>query len=312
MGMIAKVCESVLEQNNINGNVLPLTGDDGMKNKVFIMHSFGQEDAEENAARTADEGTKPLPNLLIMPATSAANCGVSSKDCHRSYRIGIPSSMYTLVQELGCVDWSPSFGISDNWYKVHMSFMCPVFLYVRVMQQNDKQERTISIVALHKVLKFLVLPCTCQHVLMEQYFEDPGLLFQKEGCVGYCSYCKKDNDTTSRRVQKEILTNLLIGLFMGNAPTPEGLVKFIKLHKEKIYQSNDVPNRLMGPIHALCLQLIANRMILLLVHKDKQAMIGKMDLRTSHVVLKLHFENDTAAVLIDRYWDRFNLSYTLE
>jgi hypothetical protein len=88
---------------------------------------------------------------------------------------------------------------------------------------------------------------------------------------------------------------------MGNAPTPEGLV-----------QSNDVPNRLMGPIHALCLQLIANRMILLLVHKDKQAMIRKTDLRTSHVVLKLHFENDTAAVLIDRYWDGFDLSYTLE
>jgi hypothetical protein len=101
VGMIAKVCESVLEQNNINGNVLPLTGDDGLKNKVFIMHSFGQEDAEENAAHTADEGTKPLPNLLIMPATSAANCSISSKDCHHSYRIGIPPSMYTLVQELG-------------------------------------------------------------------------------------------------------------------------------------------------------------------------------------------------------------------
>ncbi len=117
MGTIAKVCESVLEQNNIDGNVLVLTGDDGMKNKVFIMHSFGQEDAEENAARAADEGTKPLPNLLIMPATPAVNCGVSSKDCHRSYRIGIPPSMYTLVQELGHVDRNTSVGIGDNRYK---------------------------------------------------------------------------------------------------------------------------------------------------------------------------------------------------
>ncbi len=216
------------------------------------------------------------------------------------------------MQELGCVDWNPSVGIGDNRYEVHMLFMCVVFLYVRVMQQNDMQEWTISIVALHKVLKFLVLPCTCKHVLMEQYFEDPGLLFQKEVCAGYCSYCKKDNNTTGGRVQKEILTNLLTRLFMGHAPTSKGLVKVIKLHKEKIYQSNDVPNRLMGPIHALCLQLIANGMILLLVHNDKQAMIGKTDLRTSHVVLKLQFENDTAAVLIDRYWDGFNLSYTLE
>jgi hypothetical protein len=199
VGMIAKVCESVLEQNNFDGDVLPLTGEDGLKNKVSIMHSFGQEDAEENAAHAADEGTKPLPNLLIMPATSAANCGVSSKDCHRSYRIGIPPSMYTLVQELCRVDWNPSVGIGDNRYEVHLLFMCVVSLYVRVMQQNDKQERTISIVTLHKVLKFLVLPCTCQHVLMEQYFEDPGLLFQKKVCEGYCSYCKKDNCWVKRR-----------------------------------------------------------------------------------------------------------------
>ncbi len=262
VGTIAKVCKLVLEQNNINGKVLLLTGEDGLKNKVFIMHSFGQEDEEESAARTADEGKKPLPYLLIMPATSAANCGVSSKDCHRFYRVGITPSMYTLVQELGRVDCNPSVEIDDDCYEVHMLFMCVVLLYVRVMQQNDKPERIISLVALHKVLKFLVLPCTCQHVLMKQYFKNSSLLLQKEVCAGYCSFCKKDNNTTGGIVQKEILTNLHIGLFMGNAPTPKGLVKFIKLHKEKRYQSNDVPNKLMGPIHASCLQLIANGMIL--------------------------------------------------
>ncbi len=68
----------------------------------------------------------------------------------------------------------------------------------------------------------------------------------------------------------------------------------------------------MGPIHALCLQLIANGMILFSVQKDKQAMIRNTDLRTSHVVMKIHFDNDTAAVLIDRYWEGFNLSYRLE
>jgi hypothetical protein len=85
VGPIAKACKLVLESNNIDGEVLFLTGDNGLMNKVFIMHSFGQEDAEENAARAADDGTKPLPNLLNMPATSAANCAISSKDCHRLY-----------------------------------------------------------------------------------------------------------------------------------------------------------------------------------------------------------------------------------
>ncbi len=87
--------------------------------------------------------------------------------------MGIPLSMYTLVQGLGRVDRNPSVGIGDNQYKVHMSFMCLVLLYIKIMQQNNKREQTISMVAMHEVLKFLVLPCKCQHVLMEQYFEDP-------------------------------------------------------------------------------------------------------------------------------------------
>jgi hypothetical protein len=119
-----------------------------------------------------------------------------------------------------------------------------------------------------------------------------------------------DNHSASGTVHKEILTNLLIGLFMGNTPTPDALVKFIKLHKDKIYHPNDVPNKLMGPIHSLCMQPIANRMILLFVRKDNQTMIGKTDLRTFHVVLKLHFKNNTAAVVIGRYWEGINFSYT--
>ena len=45
-----------------------------------------------------------LPNLVVMPATLAANCGVSSKECYRSYRIEPPPSMYDLVQEMGRFD----------------------------------------------------------------------------------------------------------------------------------------------------------------------------------------------------------------
>ena len=43
---------------------------------------------------------------MTMPATSAATCGVSGKDCHRSYRVGFPLSMYTLVlsNDLGSLD----------------------------------------------------------------------------------------------------------------------------------------------------------------------------------------------------------------
>jgi hypothetical protein len=91
--------------------VIPITGDDGLQFKVFVMHAFAQN-YKESAARAYEDGTAILPKLLIIPASSAANCGVSSKDCHRSYHIGFPPSMYALVQELGRVDQDPTV---DFW-----------------------------------------------------------------------------------------------------------------------------------------------------------------------------------------------------
>ena len=43
------------------------------------MHAFAKN-YEESAAQALEDGTVSLPKLMIMPATSAANCGVSSID----------------------------------------------------------------------------------------------------------------------------------------------------------------------------------------------------------------------------------------
>jgi hypothetical protein len=77
------------------------------------MHAFSQN-YEESAAQAYKEGTAVLPKLMIIPTTSAANCGVSSKDCHWSYCIGFPPSMYALVQELGHDDQDPTADFGDN------------------------------------------------------------------------------------------------------------------------------------------------------------------------------------------------------
>ncbi len=82
----------------------------------------------------------------MMPATKAADCGVSSNLCRRSYRNGIPPSMYSIVQEMGRVDRNPSTDTNGgdeilNKYEVHISFMCLVKLYARIMQHPEKTER---------------------------------------------------------------------------------------------------------------------------------------------------------------------------
>jgi hypothetical protein len=76
LGGITSAMESVINCSPNNGEIIPLiTGDDGLQFKVLTMHAF------------ADNSSNPmLPNLRIMPATKAADCGVSSHLCRRSYR----------------------------------------------------------------------------------------------------------------------------------------------------------------------------------------------------------------------------------
>ena len=84
VGFISAAMESVLETSPNDGEVIPLTGDDGLQFKVYTMHAFSQE--ADAIADTIDESDPMslLPNLKIMPATKAADCGVSSKRCKQS------------------------------------------------------------------------------------------------------------------------------------------------------------------------------------------------------------------------------------
>jgi hypothetical protein len=91
-----------------------------------------------------------------MPATKAADCGASSKLCWRSYHYRLASSMYSLVQEMGRVDRNPLEGPRDNNYELHMSFLCLVKLYVRILEEPDPHEQAIQLELMNEALKFLV------------------------------------------------------------------------------------------------------------------------------------------------------------
>ncbi len=81
---LVPMCESVLATHNIIGDVISLTGDDGIKQKMMLMEAFCNAELDDEMAvrkgNTEGEGNTDsivLPKLIIMLATSAANCGVS-------------------------------------------------------------------------------------------------------------------------------------------------------------------------------------------------------------------------------------------
>ncbi len=298
---IVPKCESILKKQKNPGKVMSLTGGDGIQMKILAMHLFAW--TENDHLEAAAQGRFQLPNVLIMPATSAANCGVSSKECHRCCWIGFPPSMYDLVQECGRVDWNPSqLGQGDNQYELHVTLPCIVTLYVRVMQNHDHNEHTMLLVAVFGVLKLFMVPNACQHTLMEQYFENDACPLPKEDCDTMCSYCKGDIRYLTGLINITKLRSLLILFMSRKTPMLADLVNFIKVNKDNIYI--ELPNKLMGPIHALCLQLVANVILDLSVDVCHRSLIGKNTLKDKHVVLCLGVkEGDKPALLNNRYWE---------
>jgi hypothetical protein len=81
LGAITDSMEGVLDKCKIDGEAIPLTGDDGIQFKVWVMHAFANETTVMDCDEDNGQNGPALPLLWIMPATKAADCGVSSHQC---------------------------------------------------------------------------------------------------------------------------------------------------------------------------------------------------------------------------------------
>jgi hypothetical protein len=286
-----------------------MTGDDGIQFKVFAMHAFSHDSNQinQNDFFKGESLSSLIPNLWIMPATKAANCGVSSRFCCCLYRNSMAPLYYSLVQEMGRVDRIPidnHTGDLDNRYEMHLLFHCLVNLYVRIIQHPDHSERDLQYQSMMEVSKLVVVPTTCQHALMESFFENPDSTIQKILCLTKCAFCNNHYQHIIGQVHRETLSGLLITFCsMGSeSKTTNDLVKFIKTKKSLIYHVSDVPKP-MGPIHRLCLQLVATGIIDLGISNEKK--IRRSDMIPANVIIKLGHINGQPTVLNPISWEGF-------
>jgi len=89
--------------------------------------------------------------------------------------------------------------------------------------------------------------------------------------------------------------------------TAGALIKFIKSNKGDIFHKNNVPNKMMGLIHALCLHLFVKGIVELGISDEKKNLIGKPDLSPMNVIVRLGIEGNDTVVLIDSFWEGLNL-----
>ena len=131
------LAESTLETLQISANVMALTGDCGIMMKVFLMACF-------SGAKFDDEdATVDLLNILIMPCTDAANCGISSNDCYRAYRYGLPQNLIQFAQEMGRVDRDHTIQVEvrEHRYNLFLSFGIVMNIFLRIFKHESKSVR---------------------------------------------------------------------------------------------------------------------------------------------------------------------------
>jgi hypothetical protein len=178
-------------------------------------------------------------------------------------------------------------------------------LYLRIMQHFDPSERDIKLSMMLNVLMLLVITNECQHMIMEIFLKNPSSSRLCHPCGHKCSYCKRDNSSFMGRINRTRKTGLLISFCSGKMQSSAALMKVVKTKKNEIYRN--VPHRLMGPIHALCLQLVATGILELGISDKNKNLIGKTDLTPKSIIVKLGIVNGEPSVLLDNYWEGLSL-----
>jgi hypothetical protein len=82
---------------------------------------------------------------------------------------GFPFSLYDIVQEMGRVNRTQR--LPNCSFVIHASFGCLVSTYIRIMTNKNARERSRLLDMLMEVVHFLVVPETCYHSFIENYFE---------------------------------------------------------------------------------------------------------------------------------------------
>jgi superfamily II DNA helicase RecQ len=245
-GHLLTLAKKTMAANSVTGDAIPLTGDSGLMMKNWLVSLFSG----------AIQST--TSNLRVLLATAAANCGISSIYSLLAVRYGFPPNLIDLLQEMGRV-CRGTRGPRDLHDRYHVYLNCNLFLslLLRVKKEPSAKERAIQYDDLMHVLRFLLLPTRCYHIVLEEYFEDPEVFMNREPCLTKCSYCTGDHPLAKHAFVRVSLVSFLSTKVFLLGPVPVAhLIKSLGNNKSKVFTTPAYKLN-QGVVHALVLQLIA-------------------------------------------------------
>lgn len=307
--------ELLLDSLGIDGEAFSCTGGDGVKHKSYALAAwsgkkehFVQPDRSDIQAVEGEKSAADIkiPKLSILTATDAANCGISSDECHSCTQSGPCDSMYSWVQKMGRVDRDRSLPPGSDRFEMHMSWPNLISWYVRCMQQPDADERKRQQILGLTAMRAAITPGDeCMHVLLERYFEKDTTGKDKKKCGQYCCVCTGEHKELTGKLQKEALVNVVV-MAITSTPSPDHnqFLAAIKDNKDKIWAKGEFPGTVVAPMHAVCLQLWTKGIIDLFVPSDFTSFVGTDKLLGKHVRIRSgRTKNKPIAAYDDSCWE---------
>jgi hypothetical protein len=250
-------------------------------------------------------------SLRVLLATAAANCGISSTFSLLAVRYGFPPMLIDLLQEMGRVCRGPRVP-GDLQDRFHLYLNCNLFLLLllRIKQEPTVKERLTQLKDLCDVLRFLLLPMHCYHLLLEEYFQDQNMFMKREQCYTKCSYCRgKHTQVTTSFRRASIISFLSTKVFiLGPAVPFAKIIKCLGENKTKVF-TTPAYKLSQGVVHALVLQLLAAGIITIFVSnktKEGTTRLSFSDFMVNWAIFQTNEESSLAQNRLPRIVQQFH------
>jgi superfamily II DNA helicase RecQ len=225
-----------LAEENILVDVIPVHGRLSRDEKFYNIRVFTGKDTIE----PPPVGQRGFYPRLLM-ATESANAGIDCSLVYFVFRMGIPESLFTFLQELGRAGRRPSASSLSDRYTASFQLSDYVQMIHRIHSGNNKtsaddslnhgllnnkRKCELAISDLNSVAMELTLPLCCFHKRFEWLssncckpsntnHESEWDIYNATAppCNTHCSYCT--GDSKPRQVNSSSLASLLFEIFLS-------------------------------------------------------------------------------------------------
>ena len=217
--------QKILRDGNITGDVVVLTGSDGIMMKSWLVDLF--------AGKTSSDNCK----IVVVVGTSAVNCGISSPTLYYICVKGFPRSLNELVQLMGRLKRGNGVRVKQD--RIHLMLSLPLFstMYFTILSEIDEGERARQLQEIKTVIRIIMCRTKCIRQSIEEYYgsaiPDPPLT-----CDKLCPSCRSESQKVIKR--SVLIDHLEADMFDSGSLTLGGFAAKLMTKKGSIWVAKSI------------------------------------------------------------------------